>query len=251
MKKLRISAVSYLNTKPFIYGLLNSNLNEYIDLNLEAPSVCAEQLANNEADIGLIPTASIPAISDAEIISKYCIGSSGNVRTVVLASEVPINQIETIFLDPHSKTSVLLARVLASQYWKISPDWLIGNPGFEESHIRGTSAGVVIGDKVFNIENRYRYIYDLSKEWENYTESDFVFACWTANKPIADDFLDRFDVALEHGINNIDKVIEENRHLYPENNLSGYFRDNICFSLDNNKKKGLKLFWEHLKKLDY
>jgi chorismate dehydratase len=251
MKKIRVSAVSYLNTKPFIYGLKNSVLDKEVDLKLDFPSKCAEKLANNEADIGLIPTAVIPEIPNAEIISKYCIGSTGNVRTVIIASEVPINQIETIILDSHSKTSVLLARILASQYWKISPKWVPGEIAFEKNKIKETTAGVVIGDKVFGVENKYRYIYDLSAEWRNFTDSDFVFACWTANKPISEEFKEKFDKALKHGVNSISKIIAENEQLYPDYNLNGYFKDNISFFLDERKKKGLNLFWEQIKNGEY
>jgi chorismate dehydratase len=145
----------------------------------------------------------------------------------------------------------MLTRILASEYWKINPNWQTGNTGFEVNDIKNTTAGVVIGDKVFSIENRYRYIYDLSKEWKNFTDSDFVFACWTANKPISQKFKLKFENALKRGVESISKIIEENEPLYPNYNLNGYFRDNICFLLNDSKKKGLKLFWEYLRKLEY
>jgi len=251
MKKLRISAVSYLNTKPFIYGLKNSGLDDYIELMLDFPSECAAKLAADEADVGLIPSGVIPGIKETEIISNYCIGSSGSVRTVVLASEVPLDKIKTILLDSHSRTSVLLARILSKQYWRISPVWVNGDKDFEKNSIKGTTAGVVIGDKVFGIENRYQYVYDLSREWKDFTDNDFVFACWTANKAIPEEFKEKFNEALKFGVDNISNVIEENELLYPNCDIKGYFMDNICFSLNESKMKGMDLFWKYIKKLEY
>ena len=71
MKKIKISAVSYLNTKPFVYGLVNSALIDQIDLSLDMPSLCASKLKDDSVDIGLVPVAVIPEINGANIITDY------------------------------------------------------------------------------------------------------------------------------------------------------------------------------------
>ena len=107
MGKVRVSAVSYLNSIPFVYGLEQSDLlPAAIDLSLDIPSVCAEKLLSDEVDLGLIPVATIPDLSNPQIISEYCIGADGPVQTVCLFSSVPLENITTVLLDFHSRTSV-------------------------------------------------------------------------------------------------------------------------------------------------
>jgi chorismate dehydratase len=150
MKKIRISAVSYLNSLPFVYGLTHSSLINECDISLDIPSVCAEKLINGTVDIGLIPVAAIPQVPNATIISDYCIGANGEVKTVCLFSEVPLNEIKTILLDYQSRTSVLLVKILAKEFWKINPEFINAEAGFEQK-IKGTTAGVVIGDRTFEL----------------------------------------------------------------------------------------------------
>ena len=95
---LKISAVSYLNTIPFIHGLKQSELIHNIDLQLDYPSICADKLINGEVDLALVPVAIIPTLKEAHIISDYCIGADGAVDTVCLYSDVPITEIEIIGL---------------------------------------------------------------------------------------------------------------------------------------------------------
>ncbi len=112
MVKYKVSAVSYLNTIPFIYGLKQSKLIEIIDLYLDYPAICADKLISREVDIALIPVVAIPQLENAYIISDYCIWSDGEVDTVCLYSDVPIQEIESIALDYQSRTSVALLKIL-------------------------------------------------------------------------------------------------------------------------------------------
>ena len=242
MEKIRISAVSYLNTRPFVYGLQHSDLIRSIDLSLDIPSLCASKLSAGHADIGLIPVAAITDVPNAKIISNYCIASSGKVRTVVLLSNVPLQEISRIILDYQSRTSVQLVQVLARDYWKINPVWENGQQGYMEGDLEKTTAIVVIGDRVFEAENRFAYCYDLGEAWKNFTGYDFVFACWIANKTIDIDFLSEFNRALAHGLLHMDEVIGECEKDYPDYHLNEYFYRNICFAFDDSKRKGLELF---------
>jgi len=118
---IKVSCVRYLNSQPFIYGLKNNPVINEIDLSLDIPSVCAEKLLNGNVDIGLVPIAVIPELKESHIISDYCIGADGKVETVLLLSDVPLEKIETVLLDYQSRTSVLLVKMLAGKFWKISP----------------------------------------------------------------------------------------------------------------------------------
>ena len=245
MKKIKISAVSYLNTKPLVHGLLNSKIIDKIDLSLDMPSLCASKLMDGIVDIGLVPAAVIPYIKGAQIISDFCIGASGKVRSVILASQVPVHEIKKIILDYQSRTSIQLVQILAKHYWKIKPEWEKGTPGYISRDIKDATAAVIIGDRVFKAEKEFKYLYDLSEAWQKMTGLDFVFACWVANKSLDPEFIDEFNEALGEGISELPEVIAQIKSSYPECDLEEYFRENISFPLNESKRKGLELFWKY------
>ncbi len=242
MEKIRISIVSYLNSKPFLFGLKYSNIADEIELTTDIPSVVASKLALGQSDVGLIPVGALTDLKDSYIISDYCIGAYGNVRTVVLVSDVPLDKIKTVLLDPESRTSVLLARILARFYWKKEFEFKPAFSGYEISSVVGSTAAVVIGDRVFRVEKKYRYTLDLSEEWVRFTGLPFVFAVWAANKNVTEQFRRKFNRALEFGIKNISEIVADEKDNYPEINISDYFLTNLSFSLDNSKKEGMEKF---------
>jgi len=250
MEKARISIVAYLNSKPFLYGLTNSAISGKVELYPEIPSKVVSKLAYNLADIGLIPVAGLEELEEYQIVSKYCIGAVGKVRTVVLASDVPLENVETILMDYQSRSSVLLAKVLAKFFWKKEFQWKRTCVDFENKLIKGKSAGVIIGDRVFDAENRFPYIYDLSEEWYKFTQLPFVFAIWAANKKVSQQFQQDFDMALDFGIKNIDQLVALEQKNYPNVKVFDYFTQNISFEFDDLKKAGMKKFLELAKKLE-
>jgi chorismate dehydratase len=250
MEKTRVSIVSYLNSKPFLYGLKNSVISQEIDLSLDTPSKVAVKLLFNKADVGLIPVAGLIDLNEYQIIGDYCIGSVGKVKTVVLASEVPLDEIETVLMDYQSRSSVLLTKVLAKFYWKKNFKWDNTCNDFQHVSIRGNTAGIVIGDRVFEIENNFRYIYDLSEEWYNFTKLPFVFAVWAANKKVTSAFEMAFNRALTFGIENMKEIISLEQNNYPGVDISDYFAQNISFELDSEKQKGMKKFLELAARLE-
>lgn len=248
MNKIKISAITYLNSKPFLYGITHSSLMDSIELSLDVPSVCADKLKAGTVDIGLIPVAEMPKIKGATIVTDYCISASGKVRTVVLASQVPLGEIKTIVLDYQSRTSVQLVRILARDYWKIQTEWKDGTPNYIQEDIKGSTAGVIIGDRVFEAEKRFPFIYDLGEAWKSHTGLDFVFACWVANKPIETSFVEKFAQALGDGIVHIPEVINEYLQLYPDYPFETYFRENIFYRMDESKRAGMALFLKLIQK---
>ena len=156
MKKTRVSIVSYLNSKPFLYGLNKFQDAKNFEMSLDIPSKIVAKLSYNLADIGLIPVAGLEDLNDYQIVSDYCIGAVGKVRTVVLVSDVPLEKIETVLMDYQSRSSVMLSKVLARFYWKKEFIWENTCNDFQNKLIKGNSAGVVIGDRVFDVENKYK-----------------------------------------------------------------------------------------------
>jgi chorismate dehydratase len=173
-----------------------------------------------------------------------CIGVGDAVRTVILASETPLNSISTIYLDHHSRTSVVLAKVLAKHYWKIKPEWIHFTGDITDYPRTGNAAAVVIGDKAFGMQSPY--IYDLAVEWRKFSGLPFVFACWVANKPIDEGFLNRFNSALNGLFDNMDAIVEHYRDRAPAGvDLRDYWTNNISYPLTDDKREGLKLFLKY------
>jgi len=245
---LKISAVSYLNTVPFIHGLKQSELMRNIDLQLDYPSICADKLINGTVDLALVPVAVIPKLKEAHIISDYCIGANGAVDTVCLYSDVPIEEVESIALDYQSRTSVALLKILLKEYWLLNPELKKANVGFEEN-IKGNHAALVIGDRAFALNTKHTYIYDLSAIWKEMTGLPFVFAAWVANAKLPQDFITAFNKALEKGLSDIDTALALEGTNYPNcTNPEDYLNNKISYTLDAEKKKGMKLFLKSMLK---
>jgi chorismate dehydratase len=243
---IKIIAVSYLNTIPFVYGMRHSLPTDSFDLQLEIPSVCAAKFLNSEVDIALVPVAALPKNKNYNIISDYCIGATGKVRTVCLFSHVSLKNITSVLLDFHSRTSVNLVKVLSRDFWKIKPEWIEMNPE-ENIEMSAYESIVAIGDKVFELEKKYEYCYDLAEEWVKFTRLPFVFACWITNKNISAELVQQFNLALKFGVENIPLVIKDYKKSHPtEINLEEYYQKNISFNFDEQKRLGLNRFLELL-----
>jgi len=245
-KIIKITAISYLNTIPFIYGIKNSGLLDKYVLELDVPSVSARKILEHKADIGLVPVALLKSLKNYRIITDYCIGAVGNVRSVVLLSNLPLKEIKKVFLDYDSLTSVNLVKVLAKKFWKINPLWE------KQTESRGDvlekqESVVAIGDKTFELINKFKYCYDLSDEWYKYTGLPFVFACWVAVSDLPDEFTKSFDRAIEFGTMHIKECIKEiPEKMYPNINVIEYLTKLISFKFDDKKKKALNLFLSFL-----
>ncbi|WAC39748.1 menaquinone biosynthetic enzyme MqnA/MqnD family protein [Pedobacter sp. SL55] len=234
MEKIKISAVSYTNTKPFIYGIQNSTILEKIDLSLDIPADCAKKLIENQVDIGLIPVAAIPFVPNAQIISSFCIGSVGAVNSVFIFSDVPIQEIKTVKLDPQSRTSNNLAKVLLKNHFNVEVT-------FTTDQNATTDAIVLIGDRTFGRKTDFNYAYDLGEEWMKFTGLPFMFAAWVANKPISEEFLKEFDIALAKGISNIPTVINQLPAIKGID-IADYLLHKLNFELNEDKLKAKDLF---------
>lgn len=246
MKKIKITAVSYLNTKPLLYGLLlHSEMANSIDLSLDVPSKCAEKLLSGEADLGLIPVAVIPEIHNAKIISDYCIGTEHYVKTVGIYADQPIDTLTRLYLDHHSRTSVALTKILLREYWQCTPELIPASDGYIEK-IGGTVGGLVIGDRTIGLEKRFNYFYDLGDAWYRLTQLPFVFAAWVSNKTIPERFLQAFNQALQTGVEAIPQLMYLLTTPDPGFDLEAYFTQNISYQLDAPKKQALQLFLDML-----
>jgi chorismate dehydratase len=249
MKKVKISIIPYLNTSPFVYGLKHSEIIDYIDFQYNTPAECAVRLLNKDVDIGIVPSAVIPSIPDKCIISDYCIGASGNVRSVVICSNQPVSEIKTLYLDFESRTSVLLAQLLLDEYWKIKVTPIQLDSLHDIKPDRKDSAYVLIGDKVFDYEDKFTYKLDLAQAWNDFTGLPFVFAAWTAVTPLSDDFILLFNNALSTGLANLPAAAGEHKHTLNHSDALKYLTENIDYNFDFAKHKALVEFWNMVLRL--
>lgn len=241
MEKIKISAVAYTNTKAFIYGIENSAVSDQIDLSLDIPSDCAAKVIDGTVDLGLMPVAAIPLVPNANIVSDYCIGSVGAVNSVFIFSNVPAEEIHTLKLDSHSRTSNNLAQVLLKFYFKREIT-VTTDPEAE------TDAIVLIGDRTFGKKGDYNYAYDMGEEWMNFTGLPFVYAAWVANKEIPESFITEFNAALKMGLANRATVIR-NLPVNPLFDVDDYLMNKLDFELTDKKREALALFLSYISKL--
>ena len=227
-----------------LYGIGHSNVIKEIDLSLEYPSALARKLKNNEIDVALLPVAAMNDIEGARIVSDYGIAAEGNVASVCIFSQVPIEKITSVYLDYQSRTSVRLAQLLLEKHWKKEVIYTQATENFIE-YINGTRAGVIIGDRALKQLSNFEYVYDLATAWKDFTGLPFVFAAWISNKDLPEDFIYSFNDANKQGLKYIDEVVKENS--FPYYDLNKYYRENIHYFLDEEKKKGLERFLEMIR----
>lgn len=239
----RIAAVSYLNTIPFIYGIEHEG-NLRADLLLTPPALCAKNFAEHKADIALVPAAAVPSLSDAQIVTDYCIGANGPVRTVVLMSNEPIERARRVFLDAHSLTSVQLAGYLFAKHWKISPEYFTLEDYGQLEHPLPGDAFLLIGDKVFDHEGRFAYSCDLAAEWKKAARLPFAFAVWIARKGVDSEFVEGLQHALTFGIEHTWEAVVEHGFDSKPYDAYGYLTQHIDYIFDNQKHKALQKFWD-------
>jgi chorismate dehydratase len=224
-----------------VYGLKHSDVVKHIDFQYDTPANCALRLGSGKADLGIVPVAVVPDFAHRQIISDYCIGADGPVRSVAICSNTPVNQIDTLYLDFESRTSVLLARILLSEYWKHEVKTVSLKTLADIEPDKG--AYVLIGDKVFEYEARFEYKYDLAQAWKACTGLPFVFATWTAVSPLPDDFVEKFNSALKYGVQNIPQAAAETATKLSYKESVKYLTENVNYNFDFDKRKALTKFW--------
>jgi chorismate dehydratase len=247
LKKIRISAVSYTNTKPFLYGINHTDIINEIDLSLDMPSDCAQKLIDNKVDIGLIPVAATLNLPEWYLVSDYCIGAVGAVNSVFIFSNCPIEQVKILQLDPQSRSSNNLAKVLLKNYWQLTPEFIVEASDYGLSANEYT-AFVQIGDRTFGKADDYSYAYDLAAEWKTFTGLPFTFAAWIANKPIPQEFISKFNKSLQYGLDHREDLFKE-MGMRNDFDLKDYLMHKIDYPLTDEKKKAFYLFLDYIKNL--
>ena len=258
MKRLRISAISYLNTAPLMWDFEHddagsSDARSHFDISYTIPSQCAASLREGSADIGIIPAAAYTSIPDLAILPGVAIASLRAVRSILLVSKVPLEKIRTVALDTSSMTSVALTKILFAKWWGGSKTFTAMAPDVEQM-LKMNDAGLVIGDPALKID-RSRYLtYDLAEEWIRLTGKPFVFAFWAVrqaalkNAPRDLDLATVFQESRDHGLlpESLDRIAREwaPRLDLGKEAVKSYLTENIDYSLDPDCLDGMQLFFQ-------
>ena len=253
MRKLRISAISYLNTAPLMWDFEHGEAGKHFDISYTLPSGCAHALAEGTGDIGIIPAAAYTQIPGLQILPDIAIASRRAVRSILLVSKVPLEKVRTVALDTSSMTSVALTKILLR--------WLGGEREFTpmepelEKMLAGHDGALVIGDPALQIDRTRYHTLDLAEEWIRFTGKPFVFAFWAVRGEAlkeADPSLDLaavFRESRDHGLepSSLSTIAREwsARLNLTEGDVRLYLTQNIHYRLDAECLEGLQLFYRY------
>jgi len=240
---LRLGAVSYLNTKPLVYGL--EAFPDRFDVRFDVPSKCATLLHQGKVDLGLIPAIEYLR-GDYRIVPDVSIASDGAVATVAIFTRTPMTQVRSIALDLSSRTSVALTRVLCARHWRIEPSLTPAEPDLD-AMLGRAEAALVIGDPAFEIDPEARGVtkIDLGVEWKALTGLPFVYAMWVGRPGAATPEQCRMlQEARDRGVAHLADIARDVSGGDPdvERRSLVYLRDNLRYGLGRAECEGLRRF---------
>ena len=253
LERMRISAISYLNTAPLMWDFEHSPVGDLFEIGYTLPAQCAAELETGDADIGIIPSAAYANIRDLAILPGVAIASKQAVRSILLVShKAIIDDIRSVALDSSSLTSVALVRVLFEKYWGGRREFSSLPPNLD-TMLAKNDAALLIGDPALQVDRSRYQTWDLADEWIRFTGKPFVFAFWavrrSALKSTTLDLATIFQESRDHGLEptNLARIA---RAWAPkvgltEDEVRGYLTTNIHYYLDRSCLEGLELFYRY------
>ncbi|MYC77547.1 menaquinone biosynthesis protein [Candidatus Poribacteria bacterium] len=261
--RLRVGAVSFLNTKPLIYPLLNEEIQTDIALSVDVPSRIAALLSEGELEVGLIPIIEYFRANPSD--AKYCIlpdisiASHGSVKSIQLFSRIPIPEIQRIGLDTNSRSSITLLKILLAEKYQIFPAFTTCRPTVNPKTVLQDrqdppfDAILLIGDAALRHLGSTEYNLDLGEAWHQLTGLPFVYACWVARTEAQ--LGDLPELLLESKVRGIARIpeiarIEARKLGLAEELCRNYLLYYIKYDLGESAIKGLELFYKYAVKND-
>ena len=253
MPRLRISAISYLNTAPLMWDFEHGDAGRDFDISYTLPSSCAASLRDSTADIGIIPAAAYTAVADLTILPGVAIAARRSVRSILLVSKKPADSIASVALDTSSMTSVALTKVLFAKWFRGEPGYEAMSPDLDKMLQKHDSA-LLIGDPALKVDRSQFITYDLAEEWVAMTGKPFVFAFWAVRSAALKtapslDLNQTFQASRDHGLElpNLDRISRDwsVKLGLPEGLVRSYLQENIYYYLDRDCLEGLGLFYRY------
>jgi chorismate dehydratase len=242
--RLKIGAVTYLNTKPLVYRL--QQFAPQVDLSFDLPSRLADYLAAGKLDVALIPSIEYFQDPAYAIVSDACIACRGPVLSVKLFCRVPAREIRTLALDEGSRTSAALIRILLKEKFQLEPrcEPLPMGAAWNEAQ---ADAVLLIGDRaIHSPPGRFAEVWDVGDQWCRWTNLPFVFAMWVARAEVD---VREVEFALAEardcGVANLEHIADAEAAplglTTPQ--CLAYLRDHLHFYLGARERQGLQLFY--------
>jgi Predicted periplasmic solute-binding protein len=257
MRRLRISAISYLNTAPLMWDFEHGPAGDAFDITYTLPSQCAMELERGIADVGIIPAAAYATIPALSVVPRVAIASKNAVRSILLVSYKEIDNIRSVALDSSSLTSVALTRILFEKWWggdRKSPSRKFSSmaPNLDNM-LASHDAALVIGDPALAIDRSKYRTWDLAEEWVRFTSKPFVFAFWAVRKDAAAesnlDLTTIFQQSRDQGLqeSNLTQIVQQwsVKLGLPKQDAQEYLTRNIYYYLDEDCLSGLELFYRY------
>ena len=242
---IRISLVHYLNSAPLGWGFIHGPYKEGFEVIPSAPSVCADQLAKGEVDIGLIPSVEYQRIPDLAIIPGISIASLEKVRSLLLIKPRWKKEIHSVALDASSRTTAALTKILLRETRGLQPEFVPHTPDIKKMLDRGDAA-LLIGDAALQINPDYYDTVDLVEEWVRWRKKPFVCAVWACRKGAAvfSGLAETFHAAREWGLQRFPEIADSYAKSLnlPAAFLEDYLKRNINFNFDAEHIEGLREF---------
>ncbi len=245
MKKPRVAAVKYSNTFPLVWGLVHGEQKECFDLSFVTPAACADALGGGEADIGLIPAIEYHRIPDLSIVRGISIASKQAARSVLLLSNKPVREVETVAADNSSRSSVALLRILFAKFYSRKVK-LVPSPPNIEAMLAQADAALIVGDPALTYQGGCAATYDLGSEWRRFTGLPFVFAFWAGRGDLDwPRHRQALELSKEYGMARLDQIVtsEAPKLGFEIEAFRDYLSVNLNYTLDEENLSGLRLFY--------
>jgi chorismate dehydratase len=250
----RISAISFLNTAPLMWDFEHTGVGREYETSYTIPSLCAEALRAGTADIGLIPAVTYLTIPDLTIIPGVAIASLDSVRSILLVSRKPLEEIKTVAADTSSRTSVVLCDLLFRLHFAAHRDgsrirqFTRHEPNLD-AMLERFDAALLIGDSALRVDAPNYLVFDLAHEWHTMTGKPFCFAFWAVRKGVATPTMaEHFGRSRDHGLQpaSLDVLARDwaPRVGIGEADVRSYLTENIYYNLDREVLDGLTTFFE-------
>jgi chorismate dehydratase len=242
----KVSVVQYLNTAPLVWGMLKGEQQGKYDLSFTTPAFCADAVRQKTVEIGIIPSIEYQRLEKAQILAGISIAAKNEVKSVLLLSKVPISKIQTVAVDNSSRTSAALLRIMMRKFYSrfITASQFSPKP---DEMLKKSDAALIIGDPALTYTGQVQEVYDLGEEWKKNTGLPFVFALWVGYEDARlARFRKDFEDSRDYGLAHIDEIAAE---YAPKMGMKPaavkiYLTQNIDYSLDEDNRKGLRLFYK-------
>ncbi|MFY9823630.1 MAG: menaquinone biosynthesis protein [Thermoanaerobaculia bacterium] len=245
MPKLRVGIVNFLNSKPLAWGFLKGHHADLFAPTYHPPALVARLLAQGNLDIGLIPSIEVQRIPNLRVLPDMCVGAQEEVRSVVLVSRGPIEEVRRVALDLNSRTSATLVRILLRERWGLDPEYLHERPD-PERMLAEADAALIIGDPALRLDRERYQVIDLAAEWKALTGLPFVFAVWAVRPEVEiPDLPFYFKSSLRYGLSSLDILVREAAAELglDSSEVRAYLTENLHFFLRAEELEGLEEFY--------